>query len=83
MMGHALLALFTTLFRRVRASLGLVVDAQIAEDAQEMLFGADVHSSDTLVEHDVPEKFISFIQEAIPHAATLGSVSAGSVRFCL
>ena len=62
---------------------GLVVIAQIAKDAQEMLFGKDVDSSDTLVEHDMPEKFISVIQEATPEAATLGSVSAGSVRFCL
>ena len=51
------------------------------EDSQEMHFGADADFGDAVVEHDVPGDFISVIEEATPDAATLGSVSAGSVRF--
>ena len=47
-----------------------------------MHFGADADFGDAVVEHDVPGDFISVIEEATPDAATLGSVSAGSVRFC-
>ena len=64
---------------------GLVVDAQIAEDAHKMHFGDEPEPDfgDPVFEPDMPGDFITVIQEATPDPATLGSVSAGSVRFYL
>jgi hypothetical protein len=57
-------------------------DAQFEEDAQELHFGNDVDFCDAVDAQD-SEGFISVLEEAIPDAEALGSVSAGSVRFRL